>query len=331
MPSRELAPAYLERSSAQLLSSVCMHACGRVRASLAHRSQLLVLSPALLGLCCCVLARPQPARGQLHQDSDAAAASAAPLPARAALRAQTPAGDETHTRLTTAHGVVHTWTPRGYDAQRAGVVLYVHGYHNDADGVFASVRAQFRQSGLQALFVVADAPGSKRDALRWTSLAALRAELAHAGISWPAGPTIAVGHSGGYRTLAAWATDPAVRTIILLDAMYGDPAPFRAFLAPEDPSNPRALVIVARGTAAAADGFVRGIPFATIRATVPQSEAALTAEERGSRLLYFRSQYGHRELAQNGKVLPLVLRLAATRTNVPPTEPPHSSSKEVAP
>src|SRR5512139_3968883 len=38
-----------------------------------------------------------------------------------------------HTRLETPRGPVHVWTPRGYSAETAMTVVYVHGYQIDVD------------------------------------------------------------------------------------------------------------------------------------------------------------------------------------------------------
>src|SRR5690349_16931642 len=38
-----------------------------------------------------------------------------------------------HWRFTTAHGPVHVWTPKGYDARRAETIVYVHGFYVHVD------------------------------------------------------------------------------------------------------------------------------------------------------------------------------------------------------
>lgn len=228
-----------------------------------------------------------------------------------APRASADAADAgTHRKLQTEHGSVHIWMPPGFDRARAGVVVYVHGYRNDADGVWSSgIVEQFRRSGRNALFIVPNAPSSKQAPVRWRSLDQLRSAVTRAGIPWPCGPIVAAGHSGGYRTLDAWAADARLDAILSLDAFYGDPAPLAGFLHAEQAPPGRKLIIVAHGTAQAAETFVRSVDAARSRSSIPTALEQFTPQERAARVLYLRSQYGHSAIITSGAVLPLLLQL----------------------
>src|SRR6185369_1890745 len=77
-----------------------------------------------------------------------------------------------HWRLETARGAIHVWTPAGYDAATAATVVFVHGYWTDVDEAWDAYRLahQFALSGINAMFVVPEAPQAKRVPLSWPSL-----------------------------------------------------------------------------------------------------------------------------------------------------------------
>ena len=80
-----------------------------------------------------------------------------------------------HLRLTTARGVVHSWTPPGYVPQTAGIVIYLHGYYTSADQAWDEnyLASQFLASRRNALFLVPEAPTTIDDEVQWKSLEGL--------------------------------------------------------------------------------------------------------------------------------------------------------------
>jgi hypothetical protein len=136
-----------------------------------------------------------------------------------------------HSRFVTSRGPVHTWCAR--EAAPEVLLVYVHGYFDDVDDVFREhgVLAQARVSGVNAMVVMIEAPKGPKEAVRWESFAALHEELEHrTGRPLPA-RVVVMGHSGGNRTLREWAKAGEVNDVVLLDAFYGQPAPWIAYLA----------------------------------------------------------------------------------------------------
>ncbi|MDP3502599.1 MAG: hypothetical protein Q8S33_19835 [Myxococcales bacterium] len=136
-----------------------------------------------------------------------------------------------HQRLVTANGPIHAWCPEG--AQPELLVVYVHGYFDTVDDAFREhgLIEQFRASGVEALFVLIDGPTGPKEAVRWPRFAPLKDELERQlGLAMPA-KVMAMGHSGGNRTLREWTKEQAVTDLVLLDAFYGDPKPWSAFVA----------------------------------------------------------------------------------------------------
>jgi len=233
--------------------------------------------------------------------------------------------DGTHYRVETEHGPVHLFRPAGYDRRSAGVVVYVHGLYTRVDQAWRDQRlaTQFVASGANALFIVPEAPEAADEPPAWTDLESLiSTALSRAHLRRPPGPLVAAGHSGAYRTLAEWLGDPALRTLILIDALYGKEEEFRAWL-DADPAHKMTLVV--KGTARRADPFVRSYRRAITLPRIPDSFDELSRAQRTAKLLCLRSQYEHMELITEGKTLPIVLRRTALgqvpRPEVPPSQP----------
>jgi hypothetical protein len=207
----------------------------------------------------------------------------------------------THYRVQTDHGPVHLFRPAGYDRRTAGVVVYVHGLYTRIDQAWSEqhLATQFAASGANALFIAPEAPEAADEPPAWTDLESLIATaLARARLRRPPGPVVAVGHSGAYRTLVEWLGDPALRTLILIDALYGKEDEFRAWL-DADPAHKMTLIV--KGTARWADPFVRGYRRAITLPRIPDSFDELSRAER------------------TGKTLPVVLRRTALgRVPLPP-------------
>lgn len=126
-----------------------------------------------------------------------------------------------HQRFQTPNGPVHVFIPDGYT--HGGTVVYVHGYYDNVDTAWTNhkLQAQFEASGRDAMFIAIEAPQKKGDSVRWTSLSALLDDVQfRLGIK-PPDNVCAVAHSAGFETVAQWLGDSRLRTIILLDALYG--------------------------------------------------------------------------------------------------------------
>ena len=213
-----------------------------------------------------------------------------------------------HTRVDTPHGPIHLFRPAGYERRSAGLVIYVHGLYTRVDQAWREhhLAAQFAATGANALFIACEAPEAATEEPAWADPEAMiDAALSKARLRRPGGPLVAVGHSGAYRTLAAWLRAPALHQLILVDAMYGNEEEFRAWLQ-ADRANKMTLVV--KGTARRADPFVRGFPRAVTVPRIPDSFDELTRAQRTAKLLYLRSQYGHMELITEGRALPLLIR-----------------------
>lgn len=118
-------------------------------------------------------------------------------------------------RIDTPHGPVFVRPGR---ADRA--VVYVHGYRDTAESALERHGLE-EQLQTSATVIIPEAPGSARDAVRFTDLGEL---LQIAGVS--GAQVMALGHSGAFRTLKKWLDDPRLRQLALLDAAYGDVEPF---------------------------------------------------------------------------------------------------------
>src|SRR5262249_40930650 len=82
---------------------------------------------------------------------------------------------------------------------------------------------QFARSQLNAMFIACGAPSALERPVMWPSLTSLLREVAtDIDQPLPTGELVAVGHSGAYRTLVLWLSNPALRTLVLLDAAYGE-------------------------------------------------------------------------------------------------------------
>lgn len=211
-----------------------------------------------------------------------------------------------HTRIATPAGAIHVLRPDGYRRATAGTVLYVHGFNTTVDRTWKEDRLedQLAASRINALFIAVAAPRSLEDHVRFPDLGAvLRLVARRAKLRLPAGPLIALGHSGGYWTIASWLDHDRLRQVILLDGVYGFLAEYRAWITGA-PS--RRLVLVARGTRKLSRRLVRGLPGVLRRPRIPER---FSHRERAARILYVDSQYSHSALVTGRKVIPAVLKL----------------------
>lgn len=191
------------------------------------------------------------------------------------------------------------WTPAGYDADTADLVIYVHGYYVTVDGAWRGHRLaeQFEQSNLNAMFVVCGAPSSDVDRVDWESLPELITALGDT----PRGRVIAIAHSGGYRTIRSW-LGPQLDGLVLLDAAYGPFPEIESWVAG---SPGRRLIDVSELTRYWADKLHVAVPAAIVLDEVPTSDSQ---ELRDANVVYVRPQIGHMEMVTEGVVIPTLLR-----------------------
>lgn len=233
----------------------------------------------------------------------------------------------THHRIASAHGPIHTWTPDAYDASTAGLVIYVHGYFTSVDRAWKQhhLAKQFASSGINALFIACSAPDDWRSPVRWSSVDDLLttvAKMSEGGL--PKGRTVVIGHSGAHRTIERWLSEDRIDTIILLDALYGEVAAFRAWI---DGAIDRRLIDVAALTRRWGDQLHALLPETVVFDEFPPARGAHLTGARDARVVYVRSQFDHMSLVTNGIAIPIVLRALA----VPIIAPSSSHASERAP
>jgi hypothetical protein len=197
--------------------------------------------------------------------------------------------------------VVHAWAPADYDAATAATVVFVHGYWIGVDDAWESYRLapQFALSGINALFIAPDAPAAKWDPITWPSLTELVHTVAeYIDVAMPEKRLVVVGHSGAYRTLGVWLANPALDTVVLLDALYAD----YGLLPWVRASKQHRLVNIVYETGRFSDYMHRQLPSTRRVDGLPLDGFP------DARILYARTSVGHWELVTAGVALPLALR-----------------------
>lgn len=223
-----------------------------------------------------------------------------------------------HWRIALEEGVLHVWRPPGYRPQRAGVVLFVHGYHVTADRAWNRHRLveQFKMSRQNALFVVVDGPSAPGEAVKFPSLGKVLLLVSrHARQKLPHGHIVAIGHSAGYRTVSQWLDYRYLSHVILLDALYAKEDDFHGWMTSGRHHDWHRLTLVAKDTRDHARRFMRrfqGRPVVR-RDRIPESYPDLSKRERSAPFLFMDSQYGHSALVTNKKVIPVLLRRTRLR------------------
>jgi len=216
----------------------------------------------------------------------------------------------THLRIGTERGVIHAWRPRGYRHEKAGTVVYLHGYYTDVDQAWLDHRLaeQFRRSGRNALFLAVEAPSWNGEEPFWPTLDELYATVDRVGrIKVPRGPLVIAGHSGAFRGIVPWLADPRISEVLLLDGLYQDERSWANWL-DGAPRGKRRLVLVGLETAARSEAWLPSRPGARFLPRVPPPDRRLQKAERTAPVLYMRSQHDHMAIIEKGEVLPLLLR-----------------------
>jgi hypothetical protein len=221
--------------------------------------------------------------------------------------------DGQHVRFgTDDKGPVNVWRPASYKPETALLVVYVHGFYNNADSAFLEhhLSEQFRDSGRNAMFVVPEAPSWRTDDVIWKDLDELLAAVEqNAKVPMPKGPVWVIAHSGAYRTAAAWLSNPKIERVVLLDALYSADEDFRSWVNNADGgTNTHRLTVVGYDTAQRAEWFLKKHPSALRLDDLPFLYDGLKPQQAAANLLYVQSErFGHMELVTSGRVLPMLL------------------------
>jgi hypothetical protein len=221
-----------------------------------------------------------------------------------------------HWRFVTAHGPVHVWVPRGYDAKRAETVVYVHGFYSHVDDAWNnySLARQFASSAINAMFIVPEAPASGQERVAWESLADLLATVeasfaasgqASGDVKLPRRRIVTIGHSGAWRTLLGWLDEPELDTVVLVDAAYGEIEQYKKWVLASDDHR---LIDVGDDTREWTDRLHAALPESVVLNDFPSVEEGIPASAAKARILYIRSNVGHFPLVTNGVALPMILR-----------------------
>jgi hypothetical protein len=219
----------------------------------------------------------------------------------------------TQWRLTTAHGVVRIWIPKRYDVLRAETILYVHGYYVHVDDAWTEhdLPRQFAASGINAMFIVCEAPASDFEQVSWSSTEALLAAVAEGiGQPTPKRRVIAVGHSGAHRTMLEWLGGKELDTIVLLDAAYGEVDRYRDWVLA---SPKRRLIYVGEETRWWTDRLHADLPRSLVLDRFPTLAEGMPQLASRARFIYIKSSIGHHELVTGGTALPMILQTLRAR------------------
>ncbi|HEX3760905.1 MAG TPA: hypothetical protein VHW23_19545 [Kofleriaceae bacterium] len=214
-----------------------------------------------------------------------------------------------HVRIDGPRGPIHVWIPASYHADTGATVVYVHGYFDDADTAWTGhqLAQQFALSALNALFVVPEAPVAQKTPINYPDLGELLRLVEDAsGVARGAGLTVAVGHSGAFRTLQTWFDEPLLDQVVMVDAMYGDEDAVVGWLR----ASPRhRLIFVGEDTLLATESVADKLPGTVTVNWFPPTYDTWPAAARTARSVYVRAQYAHMPLVTEGIVLPSLLRL----------------------
>jgi len=234
------------------------------------------------------------------------AAGLLPLPLPAGARA--PAAGAQEWRMRSGARVVRVYRPAGYRREGAALVLYVHGFFTDVDRAWRAhqLPEQFARSGRNALFVVPAARTAAGEPLPWPALPELLAVVSAALAEPLPRPLVAAGHSGAYKQIGQWLGQRDLRTILLLDGLYGLLPEFRAWV--RRPGHRMALV--STDTAPATAEWSRRLSYAVRRPRCPPDFEQLSPRERSARVLAMGTDSDHFGIITEGTTLPLLLRWA---------------------
>lgn len=214
-----------------------------------------------------------------------------------------------HLRLDGPRGPVHVWIPAGYRADTGATIVYVHGYFTTIDKAWADhqLPEQAALSALNAILIAPEAPIIQKAPVNYPDLTELlRFVEDKAGIVRGAALTVAIGHSGAYRTIYDWLDEPMLDQVILVDAMYGDEDTIVEWA---KASERHRLIMIGEDTVLGTEAVAAKLPDVVTLDRFPPTYELWPAEAKAARLLYIRSQFSHMPLVTDGHALPSVLRL----------------------
>jgi hypothetical protein len=214
-----------------------------------------------------------------------------------------------HVRIDGPRGPIHVWIPASYRADTGATVIYLHGYFDDADTAWTGhqLPQQFALSALNALFIVPEAPVAQKVPINYPDLGELLRLVEDAtGATRGAALTVAVGHSGAFRTLQAWLDEPLLDQMVMIDAMYGDEDAIVGWVR----ASPRhRLIFVGEDTLLGTESVADKLPDTLVLDRVPPTYDTWPAAAKTARTVYVRAQFPHMPLVTEGIVLPSLLRL----------------------
>jgi hypothetical protein len=206
-------------------------------------------------------------------------------------------------------GPIHVWVPAGYHADTGATIVYVHGYFDDADTAWTGhqLPEQFAMSALNAVFVVPEAPVAQKTPINYPDLGELlRLVEERAGVPRGAALTVAIGHSGAFRTLQAWLDEPMLDQLVMIDAMYGEEGLITGWF---NAAPHHRLITVGFDTVLGTESVASKLPETVMIDRFPPTYDTWPAKARTARHVYIRAQYGHMPLVTEGIALPSLLRL----------------------
>jgi hypothetical protein len=218
----------------------------------------------------------------------------------------------THWRIKSKVGVVHVWRPRGFRRKGGGIVVYVHGYQSSADKTWGNkaIAEQFRKSRQNALFIVVDGPTNPRDKVKFKALTQLFPIVQrYTRLRLPRGHIVAIGHSAAYRTIVNWLDYRYLDHVILVDALYAKGPQFYAWMETHKYKDWHKLIVISYDTLSQTKRFLSKFKYVVKRKRFPGRYSEFTKSQKRGRILFIRSQYGHAQLVNNKRVIPLLLRL----------------------
>jgi hypothetical protein len=214
-----------------------------------------------------------------------------------------------HVRIDGPRGPIHVWIPASYRADTGTTILYVHGYFDDADTAWTGhqLAQQFALSALNAVFIVPEAPVVQKVPINYPDLGELlRIVQDGTGVTRGGALTVAIGHSGAFRTLQTWLDDPLLDQLVMIDAMYGDEDAIVGWMRA---SPRRRLIFVGQDTLLGTESLASKLAETLTLDRFPPTYDTWPAAARTARSVYVRAQFAHMPLVTEGIALPSLLRL----------------------
>lgn len=271
--------------------------------------------------------RPAAATANLRGSGSGSGSAVVLSPTQQAIVDAVAAGS--YWRIDGPRGPLHVWRPAGYHADGAATILYAHGYYINVDGAWLKYQLpeQFAMSGANATFIAVEAPSGVRQAIQYPDLVDVLQIVERAtGTPRGAGPIVAMGHSGAFRTLETWMDAPVLDTIIALDALYGENDVFQEWF--EGGPN-RRLITVGDDTLRWTEEMAGDISTTFTVDMIPAAYDLWPVGASTARHVYVRSQFSHMALVTGGRAIPALLRLLPIETLA--SSPWHANLGELPP